>query len=66
MTQKQIRDEVTRLFNVEKKGSYHINLVTGVPIKQVYQIIETCETAKRNHKIAIKQQRELDSQIVVD
>ena len=56
MTQEQARKEVSRLFNEEKKGAYHISLVTGLSIKHVYSIIEQCETAKRNWKAArIKQ-----------
>lgn len=46
VSQKQRIADVTRLFKEEKKNSFHISLVTGYPIKQVYQIIENIERQK--------------------
>ncbi len=49
------------MFNNAGKDAYSIHLKTGLGIKEVYNYIAECETAKHRHKKALREQRELEN-----
>ena len=61
MSQKKIIERVKKLFNEDGKSAYEIHIEEELPIGQVYDIIEKCETANRNNKQAVYEQRIKDS-----
>lgn len=54
------RERAIELFK-DNKGAYHISLVTGMPIKEVYHYLRESEELNKRHRDAIAKKREEDA-----
>jgi len=54
------RETIIEMFTKRGQSAYQIHMNCGISIKEVYDVIERCETVRHNHQKAIRKQRELD------